>query len=146
MMNAMAGSGALVGALLFLLMSQYIQRTLRLMIVLCVIGGCACLAFAFVPDIRIALPVLAVLGVCTVLPLAMTNTAIQVMTPEEMRGRVLSIRVMITFGLAPFGSLLAGWVAQVVGAQLTLALSGALCTLIALLIAVIHVQRRIEFS
>ncbi len=116
------------------------------MIVLCVIGGCACLAFAFVPDIRIALPVLAVLGVCTVLPLAMTNTAIQVMTPEEMRGRVLSIRVMITFGLAPFGSLLAGWVAQVVGAQLTLALSGALCTLIALLIAVIHVQRRIEFS
>ncbi len=143
MMNAMAGGGAFIGALLFLLVSQHIQRTLRLMILLCAIGGSACLAFAH--DVRVALPILTVLGVCTVLPLALTNTAIQLMTPEEMRGRVLSVRIMITFGLAPFGNLLAGWVAQNIGAQMTLALSGGLCVIITLLIAAIQMRGRIEF-
>ncbi len=146
LLNAVTGMGALTGALLFLLMSHSLRRTLRLMILLCMLGGGACVAFAFAYDIRIALPVLAVLGVCTVLPLVVTNTAIQVMTPEGMRGRILSFRILITFGLAPFGNLLVGWVAQAIGAQMTLALSGGLCLLFTLLIAILHIQKHIEFA
>ncbi|GAC1422989.1 MAG: MFS transporter [Ktedonobacteraceae bacterium] len=144
MLNAVTGIGALTGALLFLLTSSRIQHTLRLMILLCIIGGGACVAFAFSNNILLALPALVVLGVCSVLPLVVTNTAIQVMTPEGMRGRVLSIRILITFGLAPFGNLLVGWVAQNIGAQMTLALSGGLCLLITFMIAILHIRHRIE--
>ena len=145
-LNAVTGIGALTGALLFLLMSSRLQRTLRLMIILCIIGGSACVAFAFAYNILIALPALVVLGVCSVLPLVVTNTAIQVMTPEGMRGRILSIRILITFGLAPFGNLLVGWVAQNIGVQMTLALSGSLCLLVTAMIAVLHIRHRIELA
>lgn len=145
-LNAVTGIGALTGALLFLLMSHRLQRTLRLMIILCIIGGGACVAFAFASNLLFALPALVVLGVCSVLPLVVTNTAIQVMTPEGMRGRVLSIRILITFGFAPFGNLLIGWVAQNIGAQLTLALSGGLCLLVTAMVAVLHLRHHIELA
>ncbi|GAC1642808.1 MAG: MFS transporter [Ktedonobacteraceae bacterium] len=144
MLNAVTGMGALTGALLFLLMSQHLQRTLRLMILLCMLGGSACVALAFAYDVWLALPALVILGICSVLPLVVTNTAIQVMTPEGMRGRILSIRILITFGLAPFGNLLVGWVAQSIGVQMTLALSGGLCLLFTLIVAVLHIRHRIE--
>ncbi len=145
-LNAVTGIGALTGALLFLLMSHRLQRTLRLMIILCMIGGSACVAFAFAYNIMLALPALVVLGVCSVLPLVVTNTAIQMMTPDGMRGRILSIRILITFGLAPFGNLLVGWVAQNIGAQMTLALSGGLCLLVTAMIAVLQVRQHIELA
>lgn len=145
-LNAVTGAGALAGALLFLLMSTRLRRTLRLMIILCVIGGSACVAFAFAYNVLIALPALLVLGVCSVLPLVVTNTAIQSMTPEHMRGRILSFRILITFGLAPFGNLLIGWVAQNIGAQMTLGLSGALCLVVTAVVAVVHVRQRIELA
>ncbi len=145
-LNAVTGIGALTGALLFLLMSNRLQRTLRLMIILCIIGGSACVAFAFASNLVFALPALVILGICSVLPLVVTNTAIQVMTPEGMRGRVLSIRILITFGFAPFGNLLVGWVAQNIGAQLTLALSGGMCLLVTAMVAVLHLRHRIELG
>ena len=143
-LNAVTGIGALTGALLFLLMSHRLQRTLRLMIILCIVGGTACVAFAFAYSMILALPALVILGVCSVLPLVVTNTAIQVMTPEGMRGRILSIRILITFGLAPFGNLLVGWMAQSIGAQMTLALSGVLCLLVTAAVAVLHIRQHIE--
>ncbi len=145
-LNAVTGIGALTGALLFLLMSNRLQHTLRLMIILCIIGGSACVAFAFAYNILLALPALVVLGVCSVLPLVVTNTAIQMMTPDGMRGRILSIRILITFGLAPFGNLLVGWVAQNIGAQMTLALSGGLCLLVTAMITVLQVRQHIELA
>ncbi len=145
-LNAVTGIGALTGALLFLLISHRLQRTLRLMIILCMIGGSACVAFAFAYNIMLALPALVVLGVCSVLPLVVTNTAIQMMTPDGMRGRILSIRILITFGLAPFGNLLVGWVAQNIGAQMTLALSGGLCLLVTAMIGFLHVRQHIELA
>ncbi len=146
LMNAAVGVGAFSGALLFLLMSQLIKHNLRLLVVLCVTGGCSCLALAYVPTMGIAFPILVTLGMCTVMPLAVTNTAIQVMTPEEMRGRILSVRIMITFGLAPFGNLLVGWIAQMVGVSSALALSGSCCTLVALLLAAIQKRYAIELE
>ncbi len=146
LMNAAVGVGAFSGALLFLLMSRLIKRSLRLLIVLCMAGGCSCLALAYVPTIGVAFPILVTLGICTVMPLAVTNTAIQVMTPEELRGRILSMRIMITFGLAPFGNLLVGWIAQMFGVSSALALSGSCCTLVALLLAVIQKRYAIELE
>lgn len=145
-MNAVVGFGAFTGAVFFLIVSPYIKRTLRLMVILCLVGACGCLALAVATNITLALPALPILGICTVTPLALTNTAIQIMTPVEMRGRVLSIRLLITMGLAPFGNLLAGWVAQTMGVQTTIALSGILCAIIALLVGVIQVRHHLELQ
>ena len=74
--------------------------------------------------------------------MTITNTTLQAMAPEEIRGRVISIYVMITFGIAPLGSLVAGWVAQSIGAPATLAIGGSLCALTALAVAFSHGESR----
>jgi MFS family permease len=56
---------------------------------------------------------------------ASTNTLIQAMVPERLRGRTMSIYAMMFMGMAPFGALLAGAIAERIGAPWTLALGGA---------------------
>ena len=53
-----------------------------------------------------------------------SNTLIQAMTPDELRGRVLAVYTMMFMGMAPLGSLLAGIIAHHIGAPLTLAIGG----------------------
>jgi MFS family permease len=131
-MNALSGIGAMIGTLLLVLASTRLKRGGRLLIILCIAAGVTSLLFAFAPDIHIALLLLVVMGSCTVVSMTVTNTTLQAMAPEEIRGRVISIYIMITFGLAPLGSLVAGWIAQSIGAPATLAMGGSLCALTAL--------------
>ena len=131
-MNALSGIGAMIGTLFLVLASTRLKRGGRMLIILCITAGLTSLLFAFTPNIHIALLLLVVMGSCTVVSMTITNTTLQAMAPEEIRGRVISIYVMITFGLAPLGSLVAGWVAQAIGAPATLAIGGSLCALTAL--------------
>ncbi|MFL5624482.1 MAG: MFS transporter [Ktedonobacteraceae bacterium] len=141
-LNSASGVGALLGAILLVILSQRLERGKFLLVLLCVIGGFASLAFAMVNILNVAILILIALGACTVMSMTSTNTALQILTPEEMRGRILSIWVMTALGLAPFGNLLAGWVAQSLGAPSTLAIGGSLCAAGALFIAVINKGRR----
>ena len=59
--------------------------------------------------------------------MAASNTIIQTIVPEDKRGRVMSYYTMAFVGMAPFGSLLAGALAHVVGAPRTLMISGIFC-------------------
>jgi MFS family permease len=65
-------------------------------------------------------------GFCFMVTLASTNTLMQIMVPDYLRGRVMSLHVMMFMGMAPFGSLIAGAVAQKLGAPITVAM-GAVC-------------------
>jgi len=56
-----------------------------------------------------------------------SNTLVQAMVPNELRGRVMSLYSMMFMGLAPFGSLLAGTLAGYVGAPETIAIGGLVC-------------------
>jgi MFS family permease len=123
------------------LLTRRIEHSMRVLMLLCVVGGGTCIAFALSRNIEASLLLLLVLGTCTVMSVTLTNTAVQSMTPADMRGRVLSIWVMLTFGLAPLGNLVAGWVAQSLGAPRTLAISGSLCAIGGLVVALIHLQK-----
>ena len=136
-LNSASGIGALSGAILLVVLSQHLKRGKFLLVLLCVLGGLASLAFALINVLNVAILLLIALGACTVMSMTSTNTALQLLTPEHMRGRVLSLWVMTALGLAPFGNLLAGWVAQSIGAPSTLAIGGILCACGALLIAAI---------
>ncbi|HLI06923.1 MAG TPA: MFS transporter [Ktedonobacteraceae bacterium] len=126
-LNAAAGIGALSGALLLVLFSQRLERNLRVLTLVCVVGGSTCLLFALSRNLEASLLLLILLGSCAVASSTLTNMTVQIMTPEEMRGRVLSVWVLINFGLAPFGTLVGGWAAQSIGAPLALAAGGAIC-------------------
>jgi MFS family permease len=52
------------------------------------------------------------------------NTLIQAMVPDQLRGRVMSLYSMMFLGMAPLGSLLAGYVANYIGAPRTVAIGG----------------------
>jgi MFS family permease len=78
---------------------------------------------------------LAVLGASQVAYYTSTNTLIQLLSPGRLRGRIISIYVLTSIGISPIGSLLAGGVAQLIGAPLTLAAGGVLTVVALLLVA-----------
>jgi MFS family permease len=61
--------------------------------------------------------------------MASSNTVLQTVVEEDKRGRVMSLYAMAIRGMAPFGSLLVGGAASMIGAPNTLMISGLLCLL-----------------
>ena len=59
--------------------------------------------------------------------MAASNTLLQVMVPDHLRGRVMAVYSMMFMGMAPFGALLAGGLAGRWGAPKTVAAGGAIC-------------------
>ena len=56
-----------------------------------------------------------------------SNTLVQAMIPDELRGRVMSLYSMMFMGVAPIGALMAGTLAGIIGAPETIALGGLVC-------------------
>lgn len=87
------------------------------------------IALGYVPNLGIALFLLILIGWGTVTQLVSMNTLIQLNVPNELRGRVFSVYLWALQGVAPFGSLLIGWLAQSWGVPLA-ALAGGLISLV----------------
>jgi MFS family permease len=63
-------------------------------------------------------------GYAMMMQFTSANTLIQAMVPDQLRGRVMSLYSMMFIGMAPIGSLVAGKLAQHIGAPITVALGG----------------------
>ena len=83
----------------------------------------------FVLSAAILVPV----GFAVMLQMGSTNTLIQSMVPDQLRGRVMSVYSMVMMGMAPFGGLIAGLVADRIGAPMTVALGGVICLIAAVI-------------
>ena len=66
-------------------------------------------------------------GFCLMVNMAATNTLIQTMVPDNLRGRVMAVHVMMFMGMAPFGSFSAGAIAARVGAPMAISMGAVLC-------------------
>lgn len=91
------------------------------------------LALIMLSFMRTALPaylLLALIGWGTVTQLAIMNVLIQVQVPNGLRGRVFSTYLWAIQGVAPFGSLLVGWMSQTWGVPSTILACGMICLLI----------------
>jgi MFS family permease len=68
-------------------------------------------------------------GYSVMLEMSGSNTLIQAMVPDELRGRAMAMYTMMFMGMAPIGSLLSGALADLIGAPWTVALGGlgAIC-------------------
>ena len=67
------------------------------------------------------------MGFSMMVEMASSNTLIQSMVPNALRGRVMAVYSIMFMGMAPLGALLAGWVAGYVGAPKTVAIGGMIC-------------------
>lgn len=83
------------------------------------------LAHTFVLAVALAIPT----GYFMILLMASSNTLLQTLAPDAMRGRVMALFAMMFMGMSPFGSLSAGVIAQWCGVSPTLSVCGAVCLL-----------------
>ena len=121
------GVGGFGGALVTAYLAQRERRS-RLWLQSGLLMSVGVAGLAFVPTLASALPVLFAIGVGTLASMGATNTLIQTLSPDDLRGRALSIYTMIAIGVVPLGALLDGAVASIVGLRPTFAFAGALCT------------------
>ncbi len=82
---------------------------------------------AFVRQLPLALGLILILGWAMVTQMAMMNTLIQLEVPDALRGRVFSTYLWALQGVAPFGSLFVGWLAQTRGVPRAAMICGGIC-------------------
>lgn len=95
----------------------------------------------FTNNTYLALLLLVFIGWGTVVQLVSMNTTIQVRVPNELRGRVFSIYFWALQGVAPFGSILVGWVAQGWDVQTAIVLGGTICLIGIVLVRLLFWQK-----
>jgi MFS family permease len=122
------GIGSLVSAL-SLVMRRSVRGLTRVIPVAAVIFGIGLIAFGFSHYLWLSMLMMLVTGFGMMQGLTGSNTIIQTLVDENMRGRVMSYYTMAFVGMAPFGSLLAGAMAHAIGAPRTVIVSGVACIL-----------------
>jgi MFS family permease len=120
------GVGALLGALT-LAAKRNLQGLGRWITIAAAAFGASMILFASSRIFWLSVALLVPLGFSMMLQMSSSNTLIQSMVPDRLRGRVMSVYSMMFMGMAPFGALFAGFVARVLGAPLTLAIGGVAC-------------------
>ncbi len=131
-MTGAIGAGALTGAF-FLATRKSVVRFPLQIYSFAVIFGVGLIAFALSPSLWISIPVLYFTGLGMIAMFASTNTYLQSVVTDKMRGRVVSLYGMTFMGFTPIGSLIMGGVSKYVGVPYTVLGSGVLCLIAALL-------------
>jgi MFS family permease len=120
------GVGALGGALL--LASRTNLRGLTLWVAAAMgTFSIAIAGFALSGKLWLSCTMLFISGFAAMIQMGASNTLIQSMVPDHLRGRVMSVYSMMFMGVGPFGAMFAGFAADQVGAPVTLAAGAAVC-------------------
>jgi len=131
LLMAASGVGALVGAL-FLAARKTVLGLGKFIPLMAGAFGAGLIAFSFTRVLWLSLALMVVTGLGFMVQMAVSNTVLQTIVDEDKRGRVMSFYTMAFMGTAPFGSLLAGSVADRIGTPHTLLCGGIGCILGAL--------------
>src|SRR5947199_83107 len=138
-----AGLGAVLSALT-LAAQKSAERKGTFIITSAAVFSLALILLAHAHSFWWAFFLLMVLGSTMVGALALTNTTLQLISPPELRGRIMSFYTLTVMGLSPLGSLWVGSVAEVSGTRFALTLGGAIClTYFLILLASLPRLRRI---
>ena len=121
-----SGLGALAGAL-YLASRNSVLGLGKAMVLSTIAFGIGLMAFSQSRVIWLSLILLPIVGGGMMVETASTNTILQTIVEERMRGRVMSFYTMAFLGTAPLGSLFAGVLADRIGAPLTILLGGLAC-------------------
>jgi len=125
MMSAVGG-GALVGALAVATFARR-MRMGRVAGWAAVLFGLSVAAVGLSHSLIVVLGLLAIVGLAMITTTALTNTLLQTLVPDGLRGRVISVYTLSFVGMAPFGSFLGGTAADRFGVAWTLGVGGLVC-------------------
>ncbi len=123
-----SGVGALGGGF-YLASRRTIVGLGRLIAIAAAVFGIGLVAFGLSHRLWLSLLLLPFVGAGFMISLAATNTIVQTITEEHLRGRVMAFYTMAFLGTAPVGSLLAGVLADRIGEPATIVAGGVACVL-----------------
>ncbi len=120
------GIGAL-GSAISLAFRKSVLGLGRMIAISAAIFGAGLISFGMSRWLPLSLVLMTITGFGFMQGMAASNTIIQTVVPQDKRGRVMSYYTMAFVGMAPFGSLLAGGLAHLLGAPATIMISGGFC-------------------
>jgi MFS family permease len=120
------GLGALLGSLT-LASKRDVRGLGRWVWFASAVFGSSLILFSFSQRFWVSFALLVPAGFGMMVQMGATNTLLQVMTPDHLRGRVMALYSMMFIGMAPIGALLGGAVAAKIGAPWTVAIGGSAC-------------------
>jgi MFS family permease len=123
-----SGAGALVGAL-YLASRPSVVGLGRVMVRSTMVFGASLVVFGLSRNLWLSLAILPLVGGGMMVEMASTNTVLQTIVEERLRGRVMAFYAMAVLGTAPIGSLIAGVLANRIGAPQTILWGGVACIL-----------------
>ena len=124
LLTGASGVGALAGALSLAVRRGF--KGLGTWVAVSTFGfGIALALFAWSRMFWLSAALLVPVGAMMMVQMAASNTLIQAMVPDHLRGRVMAVYSMMFMGMAPFGALLAGWMAGRIGAPRTVTIGAA---------------------
>jgi predicted MFS family arabinose efflux permease len=139
-MTSAVGIGSLVAALTVATISKASQRTLLIgatsfTVMLAAVAGSQWFA--------VTLVLLVVLGAASIAFTATANSSLQIIAPDHLRGRVMSLYTLLFLGSTPVGGELTGVMAERIGVRLTVGIEAGVCAVgIAVALVYLAAQRR----
>ena len=131
------GFGALLGALLLARLGDFKYKG-KFLIVSYMVFSASLILFSISKVYLLSLIALAFIGGASVSAIALINTILQSNVPHMLRGRVMSVFMLTFAGIMPFGNLLAGSIASVLGVSFTVMLSGIICAVFSVVINIVY--------
>ncbi|NMC19431.1 MAG: MFS transporter [Thermogutta sp.] len=125
-LTAASGAGAVLGGI-YLASRRTVVGLGRVISIGAGLFGAALIAFAFAGRLWAAMLLLPLAGYGMMTVMAGCNTALQTLVDDDKRGRVMAFFTMAFQGTAPIGNLIAGFLAEHLGVQLTVAVGGIAC-------------------
>ncbi|MFH1120168.1 MAG: MFS transporter [Bacteroidota bacterium] len=125
------GAGALSGAV-FLATRKTVQGIPLIIFISATMFSIGLMAFSVSTGLAVSLTLLVITGFGMVVEFASSNTLLQTLVDDQMRGRIVALYSMSFMGFTPLGSLMMGGLADLAGVKVTLFAAGACCLLAAL--------------
>ena len=130
-MMAYSGTGAVVGALVVAWLGRFRHMGIALLLVQ-VVFGALIVAFSLSRVFWVSNLLLFFAGAALICVFSMTASLVQLIVPDHLRGRVMSIYMVAFRGGMPLGSLASGYTASLASAPLVLAVNGTLVAIVAI--------------
>lgn len=127
MLMSFSGIGALIAALVLACLGDFKYKG-RLLVLSSLVFSMSLVLFSLSRIYILSLVTLIFIGASSVTAIALINTLLQTTVQDEFRGRVMSAFMFTFAGIMPFGNLIAGILAEGLGAPLTVMMSGIICT------------------
>ena len=141
LMMGTAGAGAFAGALLVAYLGDF-RRKGWLVLGGAILFGICITNFALTKVLAFSLTFLFGLGFALVVSVATTNTLLQKLVTDQMRGRVMSMFILSFMGTMPIGNIVAGALSNRFGPQTTLAAGGLIVTVFGTAVTIFNKRLR----